>query len=775
MTAIVDFYQYSGEVEKAVDVANQGLPPELEHFEDYNDDIDVMRESLRDELKPKLQALFTKHSGDISRLMTNHVKKPTGRAQKEILHLVRGTVIRSANKYFEPTMKVADKLATHVIDTIAAKKVQKGVFDAVFGPAKTKKIKRENNDILTAQIDRAANEYVVNVADVAAGLVYGGMRQAGVTRQIKTNAEAPGRETGKFFNAVTGAAQSHLFRVADSAMSEAFALDDLDRDTKTLKKREWRWITFFTKSCPDCIDRHNFQATYPQWQDRGLPRTGTTVCRVHCHCVLVPAEYDIEIAEPVKRRQRATIETPEAKKKKLARAEAKEKKKDIAMAKAWADIQQAKTAEELQRVFAADRTARDILEAIGRYGDGSTFQIAVARGADNFELRKIYDDSSKMTDERNLTKGRVAYFKKKVISFPGSKEVPVSFSERIRQGKVLARLLDKHSAANQAELFRGVALVKGNKQSEQFFAKEMKIGQEIDLSMASFSSRVEATAAFTAAKKSYTFVLPKNGAKSLDISKYTGWLEGESLVGKKLYVAKIETRKVMGENKQFLHITADKSRAVPTQPKTKKVSSQKPKRPAKPKTLTKPKQIYKIRPVPTTQKERSEERKLLQRDIDKLPDTLGKTNRKNELLPLMVDLKNNVFDPKKYAETRRKITEKINDILLPTAYDKMKSAEKEKIFTAIKDIHKKHIAKHPELAGNMIIPELHDELKKQKLVPNIEDLQDLLGEFRKKKKLNLWVSDNPANEPRANEGAILDPTRGALYYVRIKHDDKESK
>lgn len=57
------------------------------------------------------------------------------------------------------------------------------------------------------------------------------------------------------------------------------------------------------KACPDCTPRHGEVDTYQNWMLRGLPKTGWSVCRTHCKCVLMRADDvtgEESLKEPIK-------------------------------------------------------------------------------------------------------------------------------------------------------------------------------------------------------------------------------------------------------------------------------------------------------------------------------------------------------------------------------------------------------------------------------------------------------------------------------------------
>ena len=52
---------------------------------------------------------------------------------------------------------------------------------------------------------------------------------------------------------------------------------------------DYRWSAVMVNTCPDCMERHGEVKTWEEWEAEGLPRTGHTVCKENCKCVLLPA------------------------------------------------------------------------------------------------------------------------------------------------------------------------------------------------------------------------------------------------------------------------------------------------------------------------------------------------------------------------------------------------------------------------------------------------------------------------------------------------------
>mgnify|MGYP001619543713 FL=1 len=152
---------------------------------------------------------------------------------------------------------------------------------------------------LVLNLDSLTDVYVIELKSIARTLLMGGLSGKEVTKQLEENVKNTGRETGTYFNAISSDVKSAIFQIADQAAQEAFAFENL--------QDAMRWVAFFTKTCPDCIDRHNQIKSYDEWASWGFPRSGATVCRQHCHCVLIPDSYPVKIEQPLPR-ERARIE-----------------------------------------------------------------------------------------------------------------------------------------------------------------------------------------------------------------------------------------------------------------------------------------------------------------------------------------------------------------------------------------------------------------------------------------------------------------------------------
>ena len=258
--------------------------------------MDFMRESIKDEIKGKIVQNFFKNSKTIAQLILLGVRRQDNTARTELNRLVIPVATRTAKKYFNPALDAGKSLATHIIIEIEKIKIDKSKKKAT-----KKAIELENKDVLIAQLDRATKRYVFDSEELLESLLFNEVGKKPALDEIEKELKMANGQAGRYFNAITAATQGYVFKVADSAMQDAFAFKDI--------QNSMRWVTFFTKSCHECAALHNMVLDYKEWKYRGLPRSGVTVCKSHCHCVIIPEEYPIDISAPVQR-EKARITKP---------------------------------------------------------------------------------------------------------------------------------------------------------------------------------------------------------------------------------------------------------------------------------------------------------------------------------------------------------------------------------------------------------------------------------------------------------------------------------
>lgn len=135
-------------------------------------------------------------------------------------------------------------------------------------------------EIQTMQIfltAKAANTAVTIDAYIKTRLAQGS-DPAVVEADLLDDLNNGGRIFGEFRNAIASTVKGVANRTRDNAI---FA--DLGTETP------YRWIAVLVNTCDDCLERHNQVQTWDEWAAEGLPRTGATVCKENCQCLLLPA------------------------------------------------------------------------------------------------------------------------------------------------------------------------------------------------------------------------------------------------------------------------------------------------------------------------------------------------------------------------------------------------------------------------------------------------------------------------------------------------------
>lgn len=109
--------------------------------------------------------------------------------------------------------------------------------------------------------------------------------------QLLDDLENNGRIFSDFRRSIKATARGSINRVRDAGYYTEFGVET-----------RYRWSAIMVKTCPDCMDRHGQVKLWEEWEAEGLPRSGVTVCRENCHCVLVPSNFSR--LEPIKREPR---------------------------------------------------------------------------------------------------------------------------------------------------------------------------------------------------------------------------------------------------------------------------------------------------------------------------------------------------------------------------------------------------------------------------------------------------------------------------------------
>ena len=55
-----------------------------------------------------------------------------------------------------------------------------------------------------------------------------------------------------------------------------------------------KWVAISKNLCDDCRSRAGDIDTWENWEARGMPGSGWSVCKEYCYCQLVPASLDVD-------------------------------------------------------------------------------------------------------------------------------------------------------------------------------------------------------------------------------------------------------------------------------------------------------------------------------------------------------------------------------------------------------------------------------------------------------------------------------------------------
>ena len=118
-------------------------------------------------------------------------------------------------------------------------------------------------------------------------LLNGSSREA-IRKELLRDLADGGRIFGDFRNSIKATSNGVINRLRDSGQ-----FGELGEEGK------YRWVAVLVNTCPDCLERHGEVKTFLEWEEFGLPRTGHTVCKENCKCMLLPA--DVAALEPIQR------------------------------------------------------------------------------------------------------------------------------------------------------------------------------------------------------------------------------------------------------------------------------------------------------------------------------------------------------------------------------------------------------------------------------------------------------------------------------------------
>lgn len=146
-------------------------------------------------------------------------------------------------------------------------------------------------EMLALFMQTNADRFALTLEEYIDGQLLAGVDPDQLAEDLLNDLTGNGRLFGEFRNAIRATASGGLNRLRDAGEFAELGVIST-----------YRWVAVLINTCPDCIERHNMEArTWEKWEEIGLPRTGNTVCRQRCRCMLVPADVVKEGAAPIKR------------------------------------------------------------------------------------------------------------------------------------------------------------------------------------------------------------------------------------------------------------------------------------------------------------------------------------------------------------------------------------------------------------------------------------------------------------------------------------------
>ena len=144
------------------------------------------------------------------------------------------------------------------------------------------RMKKKFKNQMTAMeisLSSAVTRTVASLDEIIDRLRLMGLSDDAILTQLETDLRDGGRIFGEFRRAVKATTEGTIGSISTDAYLDEFGTDI-----------DFTWIAALVNTCEDCLSRHGDVRKYAEWEKAGLPRTGWSVCRANCQCVLVPEE-----------------------------------------------------------------------------------------------------------------------------------------------------------------------------------------------------------------------------------------------------------------------------------------------------------------------------------------------------------------------------------------------------------------------------------------------------------------------------------------------------
>jgi len=148
--------------------------------------------------------------------------------------------------------------------------------------------------VLSISLQAKAKKTAITLEEYINLLRASGMADSEIRKNLLADLNEGGRIFGEFYRGLGIDITGQMGVLSRSATALRFGFQP---------KQECVWVSVSIqegdKACPDCEPRHGEVDTYESWTLRGLPKSGFSVCRTNCKCVLMKTG-DVEGEETLK-------------------------------------------------------------------------------------------------------------------------------------------------------------------------------------------------------------------------------------------------------------------------------------------------------------------------------------------------------------------------------------------------------------------------------------------------------------------------------------------
>lgn len=142
-----------------------------------------------------------------------------------------------------------------------------------------KKRFRVQMNAMEISLSAAVRRTTASLEEIIDRLRLQGLSDSVILETLETDLRDGGRIFGEFRRAVAATTEGTIGSISTDAYLDEFGTDI-----------DFTWIAALVNTCEDCLSRHGDVRGYAEWEKAGLPRTGWSVCRGNCQCVLIPEE-----------------------------------------------------------------------------------------------------------------------------------------------------------------------------------------------------------------------------------------------------------------------------------------------------------------------------------------------------------------------------------------------------------------------------------------------------------------------------------------------------